>query len=42
MCTDKDKQKLSAYDIKGEEKTSSTSKKKDNARYDYVFMTKCG
>ena len=36
MCTDKDKQTLSTYDIKDEENTLGTSEKKENARAGYV------
>ena len=35
-CADKDKQNSSLYDIKGEENTSRTSKKKGKARGGYV------
>ena len=39
---DKVKQNQSAYDIKGEENTSSMSENKEKARDDYVRMYKCG
>ena len=41
-CADKDKQTLSAYGIKGEEKTSSTYENKEQARYGYVRIYECG
>ena len=41
-CRDKYKQILSAHDINGEEKTLSTSKKKENVRDGYVRIYECG
>ena len=38
MCADKDKQTLSAYDIKGEENTLSTSEKKEKSWDGYVCI----
>ena len=38
-CTEKDKKSLSAYDIKGEEKTSRTSEKEKGG---YVCIYECG
>ena len=42
MYGDKYKQTSSAYDIKGEEKTSRTSEKKEKARDGYVRIYECG
>ena len=39
---DIDKETLSMYDIKGKEKTSSTSEKKEKERDGYVYMYECG
>ena len=39
--TDKHKETLSAYGIKGKEKTSSTQEKKKKARDGYVRMYEC-
>ena len=41
-CEDKYKQNLSAYDIKGEEKTSGTYEKKEKERNGYVCIYKLG
>ena len=38
MCEDKDKQTQGKYDIKGEEKTSSTSENKEKAQDGYVCI----
>ena len=40
--TDENKETLSGYDNKGEEKTSSTSKNKEKAHAGYVQMYKYG
>ena len=42
MYTDKDKQTLSVYNIKGNKQTSITSENKEKARYDYVRIYECG
>ena len=42
MWAYKDKQTSSAYDIKGKEKTLSTSENKEKARDGYVCIYECG
>ena len=42
MCADKDKETLSAYDIKGNEKTLITYERKEKAWGNYDHIYECG
>ena len=42
MCADKDNKNSSAYDVKGKEKTLSTSEKRENTRDGYVHIYEYG